>query len=240
MCILALAWRAHPRWLLVVAANRDEVHARPAAPLARWDEPKWVIAGRDLRSGGTWLGVSEQGRFAAVTNLRGYGPPDLSLTSRGELVTSLLTADRGYEDAEEPTPERFNPCNAVAVDGSSALLLSNRPVPERRRLTPGIYGVSNGALDERWPKTERLTERLASWMVRGDRAEILLESLRDDAPLDDGSPYSSVFVLDPVYGTRCSTVVAVDAEGRGLMIERSYTPDGQASGEVALRFAWQT
>jgi len=75
MCVLALAWQAHPRWRLIVAGNRDELHARPAAALARWDGPAQILAGRDLQSGGTWMGVSEQARFVVVTNLRGFGAP---------------------------------------------------------------------------------------------------------------------------------------------------------------------
>ena len=100
MCILALAWLAHPRWRLVVAGNRDELHARPAAPLARWGKPDHLIAGRDLEAGGTWLGVSEQGCFAVLTNLRGYGPPQPGRASRGALVTDLLAGEGAFADAD--------------------------------------------------------------------------------------------------------------------------------------------
>src|SRR5690606_22104535 len=96
MCIMAMAWHAHPRWRLLLVGNRDELHARPAAPLARWDEPDHLIAGRDLQSGGTWLGVSEQGRCAIVTNRRGYGLPDPAKASRGALVTDLLRGEGAY------------------------------------------------------------------------------------------------------------------------------------------------
>src|SRR3546814_7425922 len=96
MCVLAFAWRAHPHWPLIAAGNRDELHARPAQPLARWDRPDHLLAGRDLQSGGTWLGVSEQGRFAVVTNLRGYGAPEPGRASRGALVT-----DRSEEHTSE-------------------------------------------------------------------------------------------------------------------------------------------
>jgi uncharacterized protein with NRDE domain len=96
MCIAAFAWRAHPRWLLIAAANRDEYHARPAASLARWPDADHVLAGWDLQSGGTWLGVSEQGRFALVTNVRGYGLPDVDRASRGALVSDLLTGAGRY------------------------------------------------------------------------------------------------------------------------------------------------
>jgi uncharacterized protein with NRDE domain len=237
-----LAFRAHPRWILVAAANRDELHARPSAPLARFDDRPHLIAGRDLRSGGTWLGVSEEGRFAAVTNLRGFGPPDPARVSRGGLVTDLLAAAGTYADAEL---QDFNPFNAVSVNGEGALFLSNRPDPVRRPLAPGVYGMSNGPLDEPWVKTVRLKERLVDWMAAGHRVEALLDDLHDDVAARDGAPDTeetapaSIFVLNPVYGTRCSTVVAIDVERRGLIIERRYARGGEITGETALPFAWR-
>lgn len=244
MCVLALAWRAHPRWALVAAANRDELHARPAAPLARWAERPGIIAGRDLRSGGTWLGVSEEGRFAAVTNLRGLGPPDPERASRGALVSDLLSGKRRYANEDEAALEDFNAFNAVVVDGEVARFLSNQPRPARRLLAPGLYGMSNGPLDEPWPKTLQLKRRLASWMEKDGVAGSLLDDLRDDT-LADGdrsavgaTPHASIFVRDPVYGTRCSTVATVDADGRGVIIERRYSSGGDVVGETALSFSW--
>lgn len=237
MCVLALAWKAHPRWLLVAAANRDERHDRPTAPLGRWTDLPDIVAGRDLLSGGTWLGVSAAGRFAAVTNLRGFGPPDPALASRGALVTDLLSGE-----AERIGPAEalagFNPFNAVIVDGSRLQFLSNRPEPVRRTLAPGIYGMSNGPLDEPWPKTRRLKERLAGWMAEGGAAPALLDDLRDDARAPAESPHAAIFVMDPDYGTRCSTVVAIDAEGRGVIVERSYTPGGDRADETGSSFDW--
>ena len=244
MCVLALAWRAHPRWILVAAANRDELHARPAAALARWADGPALIAGRDLRSGGTWLGVTEEGRFAAVTNLRGFGPPDPERASRGELVTGLLAGKGQYGDPDEAALQDFNAFNAVVADGKDAWFLSNQPASVRRRLQPGLYGMSNGPLDEPWPKTLQLKRRLADWMDRGDRAEDLIDDLRDDMPAGDdrspvgATPHASIFVLDPVYGTRCSTVATVDADGRGVIVERRYSADGDVVGETALPFTW--
>ena len=103
MCVLAFAWRAHPRWQLVVAGNRDELHTRPTAPLARWTDPDHLLAGRDLLSGGTWLGVSGQGRFAVVTNLRGHGAPRADAESRGRLLRDYLAGDGERAAAAVPT-----------------------------------------------------------------------------------------------------------------------------------------
>lgn len=237
MCVLAFAWRAHPRWQLVVAANRDELHSRPSTALSIWNEPSGLIAGRDLVSGGTWLGLTETGRFAAVTNLRGFGPPDPTAASRGGLVTDLLVEPYQHLPIQIDC-KAFNPFNAVAVDGSEAWLLSNRPSPASRPLSPGVYGMSNGPLDEPWPKTVWLKERLANWITADSHAESLLSALRDNSPVVGRSEHPPIFVLDDVYGTRCSTVVAIGADGRGFIIERSYDAAGEAIHEVALSFAW--
>ncbi len=244
MCILALAWRADPRWRLVAVANRDELHARPSAPLGRWADRPQLIAGRDLQSGGTWLGVSEQGRFAAVTNLRGFGPPSPERASRGTLMTDLLSHEGRYADPDDTALDDFNPFNAIVADARAARFLSNRPTPVQRHLPPGLYGMSNGPLDEPWPKTARLKDRLAEWMATGGHVETLFDDLRDGSWTTDDptpaadAPQAPIFVLNPVYGTRCSTVVAIDAEGRGLIAERRYGPDGAPTGDTQLTFRW--
>jgi uncharacterized protein with NRDE domain len=251
MCVLAFAWRAHPRWPLIVAGNRDELHARPARPLARWDRPSHLLAGRDLQSGGTWLGVSERGRFAVVTNLRGYGAPEPGRASRGALVTDLLSGEGNYADLRDATLADFNPFNLIVADRARAWFVTNRPTDVRSELAPGIYGLSNGALDEPWPKTMRLKEVLLEWIVSADRPpEVLLDDLREErlpsvgirlaGPSDvpQEPPLSPIFIRGPVYGTRCSTVVAIDDQGQGVIIERRYTPAGDEAGETALSFSW--
>lgn len=251
MCVLAFAWRAHPRWPLVVAGNRDELHARPACPLARWDQPDHLLAGRDLQSGGTWLGVSEVGRFAVVTNLRGYGQPEPGRPSRGALVTDVLSGEGRYADLRDADLSEFNPFNLIVADRERAYFLSNRPKNVRSLLAPGIYGLSNGALDEPWPKTMRLKEMLLEWIVTATTLpEVLLQDLREESlpgvgirsavPSDvpQEPPLSPIFIRNPVYGTRCSTVVAVDDQGQGIIIERGYTPAGGKAGETALAFSW--
>ena len=251
MCVLALAWRAHPAWQLVAAGNRDELHARPAAPLARWGEPPHVLAGRDLESGGTWIGVSDQGRFAVVTNLRGHGAPEPGRVSRGALVAGVLAGDGPHADPSTVRLTDFNPLNLLAVDRERAHFLSNRPGEIRTLLAPGVYGLSNGALDEPWPKTLQLKAALLEWLVAGrERRGALLEALREerlaDVGIDPAAPSdvpqeprcSPVFIRNPVYGTRCSTVVTIDAHGEGVMLERRYSPGGDATGDTTLTFRW--
>lgn len=251
MCVLAFAWRAHPRWPLVVAGNRDEFHSRPAAPLARWQAADHLIAGRDLQSGGTWLGVSERGRFAVVTNLRGYDAADTARTSRGALVTSLLVDDAPVTEVGKTELGDFNPFNLIFADREQAWFLSNRPKPFRSRLAPGLYGLSNGALDEPWSKTLQLKAHLLDWIVKGaQRPEMLLDALRDerlsDAGIASGLPsdvpqeptLSPIFIRNPIYGTRCSTVVAIDDRGSGIIAERRFDDTGEPAGETALAFSW--
>lgn len=245
MCVLALAWHAHPDWRLVAAGNRDERHDRAAAPLARWMAPgpraTPVVAGRDLVAGGTWLGLNEDGRFAAVTNVRGEAP-DPGRQSRGALVTDMLAG------AEPADLEAYNPFNLIAVEPEGPMFLTNRPQPLRRPLGAGMHGLSNGLLDTLWPKTLRLQAGVATWLAAGDAAiEPLFAALADERPA--GTPqrnetdmyepvHSPVFIRNPVYGTRCSTVVTVDAEGRGRIAERRFHADGAPAGETLLRFHW--
>lgn len=251
MCVLALAWRAHPRWRFVAAGNRDELHARPAAPLARWPETAHLLAGRDLLSGGTWMGVSEQGRFAVVTNLRGFEAPRPDAPSRGWLLRDRLSGDGAYADPKDAALDAFSSFNLISIQTGAAEFITNRPTPLRHALTPGVYGLSNGGLDEPWPKTERLKAVLSGWLAAGaDHPAALLDGLQEDRLPDQTAPpippsdapfepaVSPIFIRNPLYGTRCGTVVAVDEEGRGLIIERRFDVDGAVTGETTLPFAW--
>ena len=249
MCVAAVAWAAHPDWHLVAIGNRDEFHARPAAPLARWEEG--ILAGRDLQSGGTWLGVSEAGRFALVTNLRGHGVAEPDKASRGALVTDQLTGTGQYADAATAPLMHFNPFNLIVADGAEARFLSNRPEEIRTALAHGIYGLSNGALDEPWPKTLQLKAALLDWLNEGTEdfaplfAALASETLPDiglhpqspsDVPLE--APDTPPFIRNPIYGTRCSTVVAIDRKGSGTITERRFNADAHPIGETSLSFSW--
>lgn len=232
MCVVAMAWQAHPRWRLVVAGNRDEFHARASAPLAHWDDGSGIIAGRDLVSGGTWMGISEGGRFAVVTNIRDADGPDPAKLSRGALVADWL------EEAALPDNlGRFNPFNLIVTGADGVEHLANRPAASRQRLINGIHGLSNAIPNEHWPRKQRLMEQMAAWLQRApEYPEQLLGLLRDeDIPDRDSHP---VFIRSPVYGTRCSTVIAVDHDGEGQIIERRFNADGVSVGQSAHHFRW--
>ncbi len=233
MCVAAIAWLAHPRWRLVAIGNRDEFHARLTAPLAAWDNG--IIAGRDLQAGGTWLGVHPAGRFALVTNLRAAGYPKEDRASRGALVTDWLL--------HQPLGDlaAMNPFNLFLAGPDGAELLTNHPAPQRQPLVPGIHGLSNGSFADRWYKTLRLEAALAGWLVAsGHSTAPLFAALADRTPAPDtpDAEFSSVFIANPAYGTRCSSVVLVDDAGEGTIIERSFNASGQMTGEAAFGFRW--
>ncbi len=258
MCLLMLAWQAHPRYRLVVAANRDEFHERPAAPLAKWPPPAELIAGRDLRAQGTWLGVDRVRRFGVVTNYRELQPPLANAPSRGELVPRYLgggssgsRAGAGeFFAALEPHAREYSGFNLLLADADSLWYGSNRASPFARPLPPGVYGLSNESLDTPWPKLRRVRAGFEAWLRQGDAAPAagLFALLADrteaaDAELTHtgGLPpewaraLSAPFVLHAGYGTRCSTVVLLDPDGRLYLAERRFDSRGAAAGETELR-----
>ena len=232
MCVAALAWMAHPRWRMVAIGNRDELHARPAAALARWDNG--IIAGRDLQAGGTWLGAHRAGRFALVTNRRVEGYPLPAKVSRGALVTDCLLG--------EPLPDlaAMNPFNLFVIADGQAELLTNYPAPSRVSLVPGVHGLSNGAPEERWFKTARLEAALTEWLDGTAQPADLLAPLADETPdpAEPENPFSAPFIRHDEYGTRCSSVIAVDCDGAGVIIERRFDAGGAVTGETSLAFRW--
>jgi uncharacterized protein with NRDE domain len=250
MCLAVLALDAHPAFSLVLAANRDEYHARPAAPAAWW--PEGLLAGRDLAAGGTWLGLTRAGRFAFVTNVRNPARHDPSAPSRGSLVPGILATSAPALVALErvvAAASRHNGFNLVAGDAAQVGWTSNRS-DGVRRLATGVHGVSNGLLDDRWPKVQRTMAALDAWCRRGERdLQPLFEALADrtiapDAELpstgvalDWERRLSAAFIVGELYGTRCSTVVAIGRDARASFVERTFAPDGSVRGEVAHAFA---
>ncbi len=252
MCLVAFAWKAHPRFQLVLAGNRDEFHARPTAPLARWTGgDAHLLAGRDLEAGGTWLGVSERGRACVVTNVR---DPLASKDgrSRGMLALEWLRGELPAGEHAKRLAERageYRPFNFLLFDRGAAWHVGTHPRPAATPLMPGVHALSNGRLGEEWPKTRRLRAALVAWLERGDAAPSdLFTSLADETPAPDADlPETGVglelerflsppFIHGPRYGTRASTVLTVAAEGGGEVIERSFGSEGVRLGEVHLRF----
>lgn len=252
MCLIAFAWLSHPRWRLVLAGNRDEIHARPSAPLARWDDAP-LLAGRDLEAGGTWLGASTAGRCGVVTNVRDPRALQIGL-SRGLLVTDWLrgTADAdAHAQALREVAADYRPFNLLTFDARAAFYLGNRPAPRAQPVTPGVHGLSNADFNTPWPKTRRLMARLQEWLEESPPEDFtpLFEALADEHPAgDDELPdtgigrererwLSAAFIRGETYGTRSSTVVAIDQRGGGWIVERRFGPGGRPGGETALQWA---
>ncbi|MES2688350.1 MAG: NRDE family protein [Pseudomonadota bacterium] len=265
MCLIAFAIGASKRWPLLVAANRDEFLDRPTLPLARWqsDAGTEIISGRDIRAGGTWMGLTATGRIAMLTNVR--GPASLTgEKSRGELVTRWLESDGNAASfMAQIEPEAYGGFNLVLGDFNSGAWhwLSNKPGPqlESRALPPGVYGLSNGALDTPWPKTLGLKKALHSALTATDEDALeaeLMAALRDrrradredlpstGVPLALEEALSSAFVDFPEhgYGTRCSTVLVASAvsEGWDLAVQEVTHAHGadDLTGTQNVRLHW--
>ncbi len=250
MCLIAFAWNAHPRWRLLLLGNRDEAHARPTLPLAPWDDAPQVLAGRDREAGGTWMGATPDGRAGVVTNVR---DPTASLqgASRGLLVSDYLrgTASAATQaQALRAGAVHYRPYNLLLFDAHDACFVSNHPRSRVQAVAPGIHGLSNADFDAPWPKTRTLVARLRQWVDAGGGEDFapLFAALADESRWpDDVLPdtgvgielertLSAAFIRGRRYGTRASTLIAVDYAGAGCIIEHRFGPDGVADGETAL------
>jgi len=242
MCLILVAWRSHPDFPLVVAANRDEFFIRRTASADFWPEQPQVLAGRDLESGGTWMGVTRNARFAALTNYRAPASVIADAPSRGKLVADFLVgmdSIDAYLDPIAPQAHRYNGFNLLLGDGRQLVWFSNVS-NERRVLPPGIYGVSNHLLDTAWPKVGAGKTALAGALGALPDTAALFDLLRDDSVHPDDtlprtgvsaeweSLLSSAFVRAPGYGTRSSTVLLVDRHGEVAFDEQTWREGGVA------------
>lgn len=246
MCLILVAWQVHSDYPLVVAANRDEFHARPTAVAARWPDAPHVVAGRDLEAGGTWLGVTDAGRFAAVTNVREPGKPK-GPQSRGRLTQDFLAGAASPGDfAAGVADGAFSGFNLLVADAQTLCYRSNRD-GVARALPAGIYGVSNHLLDTPWPKLTTAKARFAEAIEHLPVEAPFFDLLADDEIVPDGDlpatgvplewerRLSAVFVRSPDYGTRASTLLLRRRDGSGLLVERSFDAAG-ATREARLPF----
>jgi uncharacterized protein with NRDE domain len=253
MCLVLIVYDSHPDYRLIVAANRDEFYDRPTLPATFWTDAPEVLAGRDLRAGGTWLGIDRAGRFGAVTNFRqGRREPETA-RSRGHLVSEYLTNKRSSASHianVEGEAALYNGFSLLAADTGELVYFSNRE-GVARRLSPGVHGLSNHLLDTPWPK---VTSGKAALGALGrehapDLTAHLLELLSDRRrPADTLLPetgvgpewerlLSSAFIATAEYGTRSSTVVLIGRDDRVVFVERSFGPNGVPAGDVSYEFA---
>lgn len=244
MCLIAFAINSHPDWPFLLLANRDEFHHRPTRSLHFWPDAP-IIAGRDLRALGSWMGFSQDGRFAALTNFRDGREPAQGGASRGQLVTDFLHSDKPASEHRPSTDVRAG-YNLIWGDKEGLYYGSNRG-GEVRRLNTGIHTLSNALLDTPWPKTCRARLALETAIGSGQcEPQQLMRLLHDDTPacdeqlpdtgiaLDKERLLSSCFIHSEDYGTRASTLVMQNATGDTRIIERRFGRSGEQTGETDL------
>lgn len=238
MCLIVFAWHVVPGMPLIAASNRDEFYDRPAAPAAWWQDHPQVFAGRDLQGGGTWMGVTKDGRFAAITNVRNPAENRPDAPSRGMLVSNYLigkcTAQEYIAEIDSHAAE-FNGFNLLIGDHDTLIWYSNKAGDDARNgkpLAPGIYGISNGGLDSCWPKVVRTKAQFASLLCQCAPEEAFFDMLTDTTRASDcrlpktgvsmelERVLSSVCIESSNYGTRVSTVVKLDAANNAVLYER--------------------
>jgi uncharacterized protein with NRDE domain len=238
MCLVAFAVDADGDRRLVLAANRDERHARPARAAGWWPDRPHIFGGRDLEAGGTWLAVDRGGRLAAVTNFRDPGAPRAE-RSRGSLVTDALTDDAPFEAFAAELGARQNhygPFSLLLIDRAGARYVSNRA--PARVLGRGVHALSNTTLEADWPKLATASAGLERALAAPDPIEPLLDLMawRKPAKTLEERYVGSHFILGPVYGTRCTTLVTIDSAGTLTFVERSFDASGAVTNEVRERF----
>jgi uncharacterized protein with NRDE domain len=248
MCLILMAYEMHPRYRLILAANRDEFYDRPTAAAAYWEDAPDLFAGKDLVHGGTWFGVNRRGRFGALTNYRDPNMARQDAPSRGGLVSGFLQTEAGAGDYLEQLAgdaSVYNGFNLLLGDVESECLCYSNVSGQSVRLTPGIHGLSNHLLDTPWPKVMRGREALAKvvaapefsredlFAILADRTQAPVELLPDTGVgLELERLLSSIFIASPRYGTRSSSLLLVDRERRMSFVERSFGGDAVVDREV--------
>ena len=251
MCLLILAWNAHPRYRLVLAGNRDEYHARATDAAGWWPDTPGVLGGRDLEAGGTWLAVARNGRWGVVTNYREIADTGPAERSRGELVADFVRGTeqpQAFGRARDALAAQYAGYSLLVGDRASLHYFTNRDVPVSP-LPAGIHGLSNERLNTPWPKLERTRRRFAELLAAGDPApEALFGMLADREPAaGDELPrtglepelerlVSAPFVVSPAYGTRSSHVVLAGHDGRMRLLERRFDRAGSTLGTSEFEF----
>jgi uncharacterized protein with NRDE domain len=251
MCLIIFAYNVHPLYRLILAANRDEFYERPSAPADFWEDQPQVLAGRDLKEGGTWLGVTRQGKFAAITNYRDPSAFKSNALSRGLLVSSYICGKQSSADYLEgitPQADKYNGFNLILGEDRDIFVFSNRG--GKQKLKPGIYGLSNHLLNTPWPKVSRGKKLFKAALDKkgAELEESLFDMLADrHIPPDNKLPatgiglewervLSSIFIVSPGYGTRSSTILLIGKNNRIKFVEKVF--DGNPEPWVTSRFSF--
>ncbi|MDO9597134.1 MAG: NRDE family protein [Azoarcus sp.] len=250
MCLIVLAWKSHPDYPLVVAANRDEFLDRAASPAHWWSDSPDLLAGRDLEAGGTWMGLTRSGRFAALTNYRDPEQRRTGVPSRGLLVREALEASTDTQTTLEHiarSSSDYAGFNLLFSDGAR-LGIHESTSGAVRLLEPGIYGLSNHLLDSPWPKLKLAREALTAALPTLPANAAFLDLMRDTTAVPDQHlPQTGVslewerwlspaFIRAPGYGTRCSSLVLLGRDAEARFTEWTWAADGRLRNSVSHRY----
>lgn len=250
MCLITFAYNKHPQYKLILVANRDEFYQRPTAPASWWKDETSILAGRDLKGNGTWMGFHKDGRFAALTNYRDGFEEQKNAPSRGQLVPSfLLSQNSSLEHLQQLdlAADVYNGYNLLTFDGETLGYYSNQ-TKQVQILQSGIYGLSNSTLDVQWPKVAKATSGLRqllqkesfvvedAFQMMQDKTVAPTEALPNtNIPMKWERLLSSMFIESPDYGTRCSTVFLLDYEGNYHFQEKSYVPKHEITYQGTIK-----
>ena len=252
MCLLLMALNTHPAYRLILLANRDEYYDRQTSPAAFWHESPFLLAGKDLQGGGTWLGITRNGRIAAVTNYRDPSSIKEGAPSRGRLVSKFLLGQQGpleYLDKLDQKAGKYNGFNLIVGEKGQSYWYSNRG-DGVHALPAGIYGLSNHLLDTPWPKVAKSKDTLAHLLSEQETPSleelfrILADhTIADDEHLPDTGVsleweriFSPIFIVSPTYGTRSSTVLLIDVQDRVTFVEKTFNSDLDHPTSVEYKF----
>jgi uncharacterized protein with NRDE domain len=254
MCLIGFSWLEHPDYKLVLVANRDEFYERPSLPLMQWDNG--IIAGKDLQAGGTWMGITEKGRFAAVTNYReNLNPPENYLT-RGDLVKDFLLGNlspRQYLEKILPNKDRYQGFNLLVGTSEEMYYFSNKS-SELLQISSGLHGLSNAFMNTSWPKAESLKEEMKKALSRSTISEEdFFQIMRDESTVnveklnDTGFGMEIEVALSPkfvrflpkTYGTVNTTLILWKHDGSVTVRERTFHPENLEGSDQKLSFVIQ-
>lgn len=250
MCLIIFAWNVHPEYPLVLTANRDEFYARPTAPATFWENEPNILAGKDLQAGGTWMGVTKSGRFAAVTNYRDPANIRESAKSRGNIPTSFLASRQHPEDYLKELKEEateYNGFNALLLQGEDLYHFSNYE-GKINRLKPGIYGLSNALLDTPWPKVVATKAAFQSQLSKNFELDDLIRLMQNEEtyseellpktgiPLEWEKAVSASCIRTEKYGTCCTTAITLSKSGVINFMEKSYPVGNRKEQTTHLHF----
>jgi uncharacterized protein with NRDE domain len=251
MCLILLAHEVHPEYRLILAANRDEFYDRPSAPLAYWDEAPSILAGKDLKAFGTWLGITRTGRLAAITNYRNPSHQKSQAPSRGDIVKNYLVgeiAPGSYLKRLQSSAGEYNGFNLLLADYHELFYYSNIS-NQISPLGAGYYGLSNHLLNTPWPKVKNATHAMRQIAEKGSALdpESLFDLLSDpQIPPDEKLPdtgvgiewerrLGAIFIRSPIYGTRCSSIVLISWDNHVRFMERTFNTTSDRAAQPVTR-----